>query len=298
MPKRRIYTPKEIEDCRQLYLEQNGQDILGLVKRMKDLGWKKFNYNLLYARQRKGRVVLGWPERFGWDKELRYRELNREQNTERRLYDFEFWLSSTFPEWSWSWKYQRYLFGRLHNVTTGKCRRLMIFLPPRHGKSELVTVRYTAWRMIEDAKVNIILGSYNQRLARVGDLDDSEVLRRGLMRDVHEAAPVFGLLQSHTLAAVAEVFDLEVARGLVKAMLVQDVVNDIVQIEQVLHRDFVVGGRGGLRRKVSRGEEITGRDGRAAPVRLAVLDRVEIRIDVVAGDIDRVSNLAGAVAAA
>jgi len=41
----------------------------------------------------------------------------------------------------------------------------MIFLPPRHGKSELVTVRYTAWRMIEDAKVNIILGSYNQRLA-------------------------------------------------------------------------------------------------------------------------------------
>jgi predicted phage terminase large subunit-like protein len=41
----------------------------------------------------------------------------------------------------------------------------MIFLPPRHGKSELVTVRYTAWRMIVDAKVNVILGSYNQRLA-------------------------------------------------------------------------------------------------------------------------------------
>ena len=165
MANRRIYSPEEIEDCKRLYLEQNGQDILLLVKRMKEKGWERFNYNLLYARQRKGKLITGWPERFGWDKELRYREINREQNAERRQYDFEFWLEATFPEWSWSWKYQRHLYRRLHDVTTGKCKRLMIFLPPRHGKSELVTVRYTAWRMIVDAKVNVILGSYNQRLA-------------------------------------------------------------------------------------------------------------------------------------
>jgi predicted phage terminase large subunit-like protein len=41
----------------------------------------------------------------------------------------------------------------------------MIFLPPRHSKSETVTVRYTAWRLERDPKMNIILGSYNQKLA-------------------------------------------------------------------------------------------------------------------------------------
>jgi predicted phage terminase large subunit-like protein len=41
----------------------------------------------------------------------------------------------------------------------------MIFMPPRHGKSELVTVRYSAWRMKQDPSLNVILGSYNQRLA-------------------------------------------------------------------------------------------------------------------------------------
>lgn len=38
-------------------------------------------------------------------------------------------------------------------------------MPPRHGKSEMVTVRYTAWRLMRDAGLNVILGSYNQRLA-------------------------------------------------------------------------------------------------------------------------------------
>ena len=41
----------------------------------------------------------------------------------------------------------------------------MIFLPPRHGKSELVTVRYSAWRLEMEPTLNVIIGSYNQKLA-------------------------------------------------------------------------------------------------------------------------------------
>ena len=41
----------------------------------------------------------------------------------------------------------------------------MVFMPPRHGKSELVTVRYTAWRFNQDPTLNVIVGSYNQKLA-------------------------------------------------------------------------------------------------------------------------------------
>src|SRR5262245_51035314 len=79
--------------------------------------------------------------------------------------EFEGWLKQAFREWHWTWRYQRYVYERLNAITTGKCKRLMIFMPPRHGKSEMVTVRYTAWRLLRDPKLNVILGSYNQRLA-------------------------------------------------------------------------------------------------------------------------------------
>lgn len=41
----------------------------------------------------------------------------------------------------------------------------MIFCPPRHGKSEMTTVRYPVWRLKRDPGMSIILGAYNQTLA-------------------------------------------------------------------------------------------------------------------------------------
>lgn len=107
--------------------------------------------------------------------------------------DFPKWLNKTFPEWKWNWKYQRYIYERLKRVTSGKCRRLMIFMPPRHGKSETVTVRYTAWRLLRDPKLNVILGSYNQRLAdrfsrKIKRIFNAETQRRRgiLKQDAHD----------------------------------------------------------------------------------------------------------------
>lgn len=78
---------------------------------------------------------------------------------------FHVWLKTLPGIWTWDWRHQLYLYKRLKRVTDGVCRRLMIFMPPRHGKSELVTVRYSAWRLKRDPSLNVILGSYNQRLA-------------------------------------------------------------------------------------------------------------------------------------
>ena len=41
----------------------------------------------------------------------------------------------------------------------------MLFLPPRHGKSEMVTVRFPAWMLEKDPTRRFIVGSYNQTLA-------------------------------------------------------------------------------------------------------------------------------------
>lgn len=79
--------------------------------------------------------------------------------------DFRKWINTTVLNWTWHWPHQLYLYDKLEMVTTGETKRLMILMPPRHSKSETVTVRYTAWRMVREPASNIILGCYNQRLA-------------------------------------------------------------------------------------------------------------------------------------
>jgi predicted phage terminase large subunit-like protein len=54
---------------------------------------------------------------------------------------------------------------KLEAVAAGKIRRLMIFMPPRHGKSELASRRFPAWFIGRNPKRNIIAASYNSDLA-------------------------------------------------------------------------------------------------------------------------------------
>lgn len=75
------------------------------------------------------------------------------------------WLKAATPEWSWDFPYQRYIRSYLARVTSGELRRLMIFVPPRHGKSELVTVRYPLFRLERDPSFRTIIAAYNQTLA-------------------------------------------------------------------------------------------------------------------------------------
>jgi predicted phage terminase large subunit-like protein len=53
----------------------------------------------------------------------------------------------------------------LQQVEAGAISRLMIFLPPRHGKSELVSRKFPAWFIGRNSDRQIISASYNSDLA-------------------------------------------------------------------------------------------------------------------------------------
>lgn len=53
----------------------------------------------------------------------------------------------------------------LEEVERGENDRLMIFMPPRHGKSELASKRFPAWCLGRDPRRQIIAASYNSDLA-------------------------------------------------------------------------------------------------------------------------------------
>lgn len=54
---------------------------------------------------------------------------------------------------------------KLEQVESGEIKRLMIFMPPRHGKSELASRRFPAWFMGRNGEMSTIAASYNSDLA-------------------------------------------------------------------------------------------------------------------------------------
>lgn len=78
---------------------------------------------------------------------------------------FKAWLPKASPLFTWDWPHLLYIQKHLGAVTRGEIDRLMIFMPPRHGKSELTTIRYPAWRLERNPRMHVIIGAYNQTLA-------------------------------------------------------------------------------------------------------------------------------------
>jgi predicted phage terminase large subunit-like protein len=75
------------------------------------------------------------------------------------------WLQDVSPTWIWTWAYLLFIQTYLAKVTTGEIDRLMLFVPPRHGKSEMTTVRYPMWRLERDPSTRIIVGAYSAALS-------------------------------------------------------------------------------------------------------------------------------------
>jgi predicted phage terminase large subunit-like protein len=62
-------------------------------------------------------------------------------------------------------RHHRLIADKLEAVERGEIDRLMIFMPPRHGKSELASKRFPAWCLGRKPTRQIIAASYNSDLA-------------------------------------------------------------------------------------------------------------------------------------
>ncbi len=175
------YLQQRIDTCRKLFFEYKGQEHSRIEREMRAGGFPDFNRRCLYARG----INSGWIEHYGWDRELQRmqppacvssphvskgaasdRKTRGKKGTSAPLNAFHAWIKKVSPPmFDWDAPHLKLLIKTLQLVTEGKIKRLMIFMPPRHGKSELVTMRYTAWRLLMEPALKVILASYNQHLA-------------------------------------------------------------------------------------------------------------------------------------
>lgn len=128
----------------------------------------------------------------------------------RDIMPFLPWCAQETSHFTWNWSWQLMIEKRLNKITNGEIDKLMLFLPPRSGKSETVTIRYAAWRIIRQPTTRVIIGAYNQSLARkfsrkireivkaegidlaTDNVDDWETLAGGGVRAVGRGAGVTG----------------------------------------------------------------------------------------------------------
>lgn len=72
----------------------------------------------------------------------------------------------------------------LERVERGECKRLMIFAPPRHGKSQLVSEYFPAWFLGRNPSKYIIAATYGQELAN----DFGRKVRNQLLDPLHQGS--------------------------------------------------------------------------------------------------------------
>ncbi len=81
----------------------------------------------------------------------------------------------TKPNHRANWHHEL-LAERLDRVAAGLCPRLMIFLPPQHGKSELVSRRFPAFVLGRNPELRLIASSHTNDLATSMNRDVQRII--------------------------------------------------------------------------------------------------------------------------
>lgn len=95
--------------------------------------------------------------------DLAQRELARREKARR---DLLYFCHYTFPAYQLV-PHLALLAEYLHAIECGEINRLIVTMPPRHGKSEMISVRFPAWYLGRNPDKRVILTSYAGELAQI-----------------------------------------------------------------------------------------------------------------------------------
>ncbi len=164
----RSFESGEVDAAHRIYLKHGPDNLYSIVRELNCLGFKKFTENDMRGHGSFAglETMHGWFEEWVEKRSSTSETTAQEDEAPRKTeIGFREWLIATEKRLTWTFRYQRPIYKALGEVTAARRDRLMLFLPPRHGKSELVTIRYAAWRLLHDARLRLVIASYNQRLA-------------------------------------------------------------------------------------------------------------------------------------
>ena len=63
-------------------------------------------------------------------------------------------------------RFHQVMCAALEELEAGRIRRLIINLPPRHGKTQLASKMFTAWFSGKNPEKSVIFGTYNEKFSQ------------------------------------------------------------------------------------------------------------------------------------
>lgn len=152
---------------------------------------------------------------------------------------FNAWLKKASPDLDWDSPHLLLLQQKIEAIDRGELKRLIVSMPPRHGKSELLSVHAPVWFLERDPKREIIAASWGLNLARK------------FSRRSRRLAEKVGLPLSKKVAQAGQweteegggVFAVGTTGGVAgfgaKILIVDDPVKDIAEANSPLQRERV-----------------------------------------------------------
>ncbi|MGA9651893.1 terminase large subunit [Pedobacter sp.] len=88
-------------------------------------------------------------------------EMTKRELARRSFFDF---VPYVFPQYQMQW-FHKVICEKLEKVRTREIKKLMIFMPPQHGKSQLATRLFPAYALGKNPNEKIAIASYSARLS-------------------------------------------------------------------------------------------------------------------------------------
>mgnify|MGYP001382839216 CR=1 FL=1 len=104
----------------------------------------------------------------------------RAELARRHFADFVLYMHDNY-DMQW---FHRLIIDKLQAFSEGKIKKLMIFVPPQHGKSELSTRKFPAYLLGQNPNRKIVVASYNATLASRFNRDIQRVIDQQLYHEV------------------------------------------------------------------------------------------------------------------
>jgi len=130
-------------------------------------------------------------------------------------------IEYTKPDYHFNWHHER-ICEKLDDFAKGKIRKLMLFVPPQHGKSELATRRAPAYMLGRNPDLHIAICSYSATIASQFNRDIQRII------DDRPYADIFPGTTLNTNSAInpskneylrnSEIFEIIGRKGFVKTV--------------------------------------------------------------------------------
>lgn len=108
-----------------------------------------------------------------------YREIKQSLCRE----SFEDFIGYVRPGYVFNW-HHLVLIDHLQRLADGEFSRLVVMMPPRHGKSELVSRLFPAWMLARNKEEQIIASSYSSDLASAMNRDCQRIMTSEAYREI------------------------------------------------------------------------------------------------------------------